>query len=204
MYVAEDVNVAFAIFSTRDCAGGCLCSGVCMARDDRFRPLMLAGCSVNTCRCAVRGRVCQEQRAPNVNNRETPHQALSSHVGNAVAITIPHVDTSAFHRHIYDHKQARSPCESERDVDRSAARQRERMVGAQRARTHAPKDDILDRIPEDRVGAVEALFEVLKETHRRQQTKRDGAAAASADGGTSKPTRLGPKLFGTAKLEAPL
>ena len=71
-------------------------------------------------------------------------------------------------------------------------------------RTHAPKDDILDRIPEDRVGAVEALFEVLKETHRRQQTKRDGAAAASADGGTSKPTRLGPKLFGTAKLEAPL
>ena len=69
-----------------------------------------------------------------------------------------------------------------------------RVVGAQRARTHAPKDDILDRIPEDRVGAVEALFEVLKETHRRQQTKRDGAGAASADGG-SKPTRLGPKLL---------
>ena len=59
--VAEDVNVAFAIFSTRDCAGGCLCSGVCMARDDRFRPLMLAGCSVNTCRCCAWRPLRQEQ-----------------------------------------------------------------------------------------------------------------------------------------------
>ena len=192
MYVAEDVNVAFAIFSTRDCAGGCLCSGVCMARDDRFRPLMLAGCSVNTCRCCAWRPLRQEQRAPNVNNRETPHQALSSHVGYAVAITIPHVDTSAFHRHIYDHKQARSPCESERHGDRSAAQRRERGWSELSERTHAPKDDILDRIPEDRVGAVEALFEVLKETHRRQQTKRDGAAAAKR--GRWQADEIGPKV----------
>ena len=66
------------------------------------------------------------------------------------------------------------------------------MVGAQRARTHAPKDDILDRIPEDRVGAVEALFEVLKETHRRQQTKRDGAAAAKR--GRWQADEIGPKV----------
>ena len=81
----------------------------------------------------------QEQRAPNVNNRETPHQALSSHVGYAVAITIPHVDTSAFHRHIYDHKQARSPCESERDVDRSAAQRRERGRSELSEHVHMPQ-----------------------------------------------------------------